>query len=251
MEFKVKLEQFEGPFDLLLHLVEKAEVDINEISISQITDEYLRYVEELEKLDLEGVSEFLVVAATLIDIKSRSLLPKRKKIISENEEIEDPREQLVRRLLEYKRYKEVSTILEEMAERQNAFHTRPPEVIKEKKGPVKLSLNSLYSAFQRALDKSPIKEEKPHEVKKEKITIDDKMVTLKKKLYKSKSLSFNDIMLECKSREEMVLTFLAMLELIRVNEISVTQKEYFGDIIIKAKKRGDENWNKGETSTIA
>ncbi|WP_350344725.1 segregation/condensation protein A [Proteinivorax tanatarense] len=252
MEFKVKLEQFEGPFDLLLHLVEKAELDISEINISKITDEYLKYVERLEKLDLEGVSDFLIVAATLIEIKGRSLLPNRKKKLPDSEEVEDPREQLVRRLLEYKRYKEVAEVLEQMAAKQNAFHTRAPEVLKDSKEPLNLSLSNLYSAFQKALERSPIPDRpKSHEIKKEKITIEQKMSFIKLELTKNNNLSFQRLMLGCLSREEKVLTFLAILELIRIKMIKVTQYQSFGDITITARKRGDENWNEGEVSTTA
>lgn len=232
MEFNVKLSSFEGPFDLLLHLVEKAQVDINEISIAQITDDFLKAIKGMEALDLEVTSEFLVVAATLIDIKSRTLLPI-KRSVGDSGELEDPRQELIRRLLEYKKYKEVSQAMLEMAGGAQCYHTRVPEVIEPQYRPVNLSLNQLFQAFQRALDRSEALKEKPesvHHIQKEEVSISQQMEYIYTTLKEKDCLSFSDLLLNSPSRYYIVISFLAVLELIRIKKIIVVQDELFSDI---------------------
>lgn len=233
MEFNVKLSSFEGPFDLLLHLVEKAQVDINEISIAQITDDFLKAIKGMEALDLEVTSEFLLIAATLIDIKSRTLLPVKRSQGDSCEQLEDPRQELIRRLLEYKKYKEVSQVMLEMAGGAQCYHTKAPEVIEPQYRPVNLSLNQLFQAFQRALDRSEALKEKPesvHHIQKEEVSISQQMEYIYTNLKGKESLSFSTLLINSESRYYIVITFLAVLELIRIKKIVVVQDELFSDI---------------------
>lgn len=239
MEYKVKLSSFEGPFDLLLHLVEKAQVDISEISIGEITEDFLNAIQDIEELDLETTSEFLVVAATLIDIKSRTLLPTRRSNTDEDFFDEDPRQQLIRRLLEYKKYKEVSQVMLELACGQEHYHTRAQEVIEPQYKPLTLSLNQLFGAFQKVLINSQRTEttvEKQHHIKKEEITIGDQMNSIFSILSDKKEVSFYSILEKSTSRYHVVISFLAILELIRLKKITAIQQEMFGEIILMFKE---------------
>lgn len=241
MEFNVKLSSFEGPFDLLLHLVEKAQVDINEISIAQITEDFLGAIKNMEALDLDVTSEFLIVAATLIDIKSRTLLPFKPLTGDNGEQLEDPRQELIKRLLEYKKYKEVSQVMLEMAGGAQCFHTRGPEHIEYPYKPVNLSLNQLFQAFQRALDKAETLRDKPkaiHHIEKEEISIFEQMDYIYDLLVKKGSISFSEIIYVSASRYYIVISFLAVLELIRIKKIIVVQDYLFSDI--KLYLREDE-----------
>ena len=233
MEFNVKLSSFEGPFDLLLHLVEKAQVDINEISIGQITDDFLKAIEGMEALDLEVTSEFLIVAATLIDIKSRTLLPFKRSSGENGDQLEEPRQELIRRLLEYKKYKEVSQVMLEMAGGAERYHTRVPELIEPHYKPVNLSLNQLFQAFQKALDKAEAIREKPeavHHIQKEEVSISEQMDYIYTSLTQKETISFSQLLLNSTSKYYIVISFLAVLELIRIKKIVVVQDELFSDI---------------------
>ena len=233
MEFNIKLSSFEGPFDLLLHLVEKAQVDISEISIGQITEEFLEAIENIEELDLETTSEFLLVAATLIDIKSRTLLPVRKGNGEEMDNLEDPRQQLIRRLLEYKKYKEVSQVMMDMANNAEYFHTRAPELIEPQKRPVNISLNQLFTAFQKALDREKLEKKiMTHNIQKEEITIGEQMELVLNNLREKGKLTFSQFLINAPSRYHIVISFLAILELIRLKAITVAQDEIFAEIYI-------------------
>lgn len=238
MEYNVKLSSFEGPFDLLLHLVERAQVDISEISIGDITEDFLKVIESIEVLDLETTSEFLVVAATLIDIKSRTLLPTRNSSVEEGFFEEDPRQQLIRRLLEYKKYKEVSQVMLELANTAENYHTRAQEVIEPQYKPVSLSLNQLFNSFQRVMEKAKNSEpplESQHHIKKEEITIGQQMNTILTILEEKNQVTFNAILGNHTSRYHIVISFLSILELIRLKKITVIQQELLGEITLVLK----------------
>jgi segregation and condensation protein A len=233
MSYKLKLDTFEGPLDLLLFLIKKNDIDICDIPIVKVTDQYLEYIDMMKMLDLEIVGEFLVMAATLLQIKSRMLLPP-DPVGLEEEEI-DPRDQLVERLQEYRVFKEIAEQLKgKEGERQN-FFTRQvdEEARKELENDAKevyfeANLFDLINAFSAALSK--IKDEKVYEVTKEEFTVEQKIHDILHTLLKESRLLLTDIFAQAKSKVEMIVSFMAILELIRMKEIVVAQKRLFSDI---------------------
>ena len=239
MELEVKLEAFEGPLDLLLHLIEKNKVSIYDIPIAEITEQYLAYVSAMQQENLDVVSEFLVMAATLLDIKSRMLLPK-----EEKEEEEDPREELVERLLEYKLYKTMAAELREWQEdAEMRFYktaTIPKEVsayeepvdVQALFAPVTLErLQMLYEqALKRREDRLDPIRIKFGTIRQEPIKVSDKIRSVQRMGRKKKKFSFSALLEEQKSRMAVVVTFLAVLELMKVGQITAVQEETFGDI---------------------
>jgi len=235
MSYKVKLEVFEGPLDLLLYLIKKNEIDIYDIPIAAITEQYLEYLELMRMLDLNIAGEFLVIAATLIHIKSKMLLPPDEKELLPEEE-EDPREELVRRLVEYKKFKEVAGILQDLESQRKKMFTRdipfevePGEVFFE------ASLFDLITAFTRVLKDVP--KEMFQEIIKDEFTVERSMHDLLHMLVKTPVMSLFDLFKSAKNKPEIIATFLAVLELIRLKEIIVVQKQNFSDIeIIRNEK---------------
>lgn len=240
-----KLEHFEGPLDLLLHLIEKNKIDIYDIPIVEITAQYLAYVRRMEREDLNIVSDFLVMAATLLDIKAKMLLPK--ELDEQGEEI-DPRAELVLRLLEYKRYK---LLAEELADREEGALTHfykpstlPPEVAKYQP-PADLdklldgmTLAKLKRIFEQVMKRQenkvdPIRS-KFGTIRKEPVSLETKMGFVLTYARKKRRFSFRQL-LECQSDKlEIVVTFLAVLELMKTGKIHLTQEETFGDMDIEA-----------------
>lgn len=231
MAYTVKLKTFEGPLDLLLHLIKKEEVDIYNIPIAQITSQYLEYVKIMEMLDLEGVGEFLVMAATLIQIKARMLLPQESQISEEEEE--DPRAELVRQLLEYKRYKEAARELEEREIEERNYYSRiiEEELEDPPKASLEVSLFDLLSAFAKVLEYVE-KEEFYTGIAPYKITQESKLKEILNMLRSAKEASFDDIFFKNLTKIETIVTFLALLELVKIRKIGVRQKRLFGEIII-------------------
>lgn len=233
MSYKLKLDTFEGPLDLLLFLIKKNDIDICDIPIVKVTDQYLEYIDMMKMLDLEIVGEFLVMAATLLQIKSRMLLPPDPSGLEE-EEI-DPREQLVERLQEYRIFKEIAEQLKgKEGERQN-FFTRQvdEEARKELENDARevyfeASLFDLINAFSAALNK--MKDDKVYEVEKEEFTVEQKIHDILHTLLKESRLLLTDIFAQAKSKVEMIVSFMAILELIRLKEVVVAQKRLFSDI---------------------
>ena len=228
MSYKVKLEVFEGPLDLLLYLIKKSEIDIYDIPIASITEQYIEYLELMRMLDLNIAGEFLVMAATLIHIKSRMLLPPEEQEILPEEE-EDPREELVRRLLEYKRFKEAAGILQDlegqrkqMFTRTSAIETEPNEKFFE------ASLFDLISALTRVLKDVP--KEVFQEIVKDEFTVEQKVHDLLHMLVSTPVIYITELFKNAKNKLEIIATFLAILELIRLKEVIVVQKQSFGEI---------------------
>lgn len=243
MELEVKLQAFEGPLDLLLHLIEKNKVDIYDIPIVEITEQYLDYVSKMPKDDLDLASEFLVMAATLIDIKSRMLLPKE---IDENGEEIDPRAELVEKLIEYKMYKYAATELRDMqVYAGKSMYKEPtvPEEVRKYEQPVDLdqllsgvNLSKLNEIFQmvlkRQVDKIDPVRSKFGKIEMEEVSLPEKMEFVSTTIKKRKKCSFKQLLQTSKSKVEVIVSFLAILELIKVGEIEVRQDETFGDIYI-------------------
>ncbi len=232
MSTKVQLEIFEGPLDLLLHLIKKNEVSITDIPIATITEQYLSTLELLESLNLDVAGEFLVMAATLIHIKSKMLLPPGEED-GEEEEEGDPREELVRRLLEYQRFKEAAEELERREVLLRDVFVRRSEVPEEVEtvGFEGLSLFDLVSALRQVLERLPVEE--VHEVTLEKISMREKMNLLLDHLHRSGKVIFQTLFEGAASRMEVVVTFLAMLELVKIRAIKIWQEERVGPIVIE------------------
>lgn len=242
---KIKVADFEGPFDLLLHLIKKNKMDIYNIEIYKITNQYLRYLDEMKEMDLEITSEFIVIAATLIEIKSKSLLPKAK-VEEENEE--DIEKRLMEKLIEYKKIKSVSEFFKERYINQGDVYSKKPEIIEEVKGePVNnvdifknITLLDLYNIYNRILENYREKQNKFNIVQKkiyvDKYKVEDKMNELLERVNSNKVIEFEDLMKESSCKLETVVTFLALLELIKIRTISVYQDESFGNILIKRRR---------------
>lgn len=232
MTTKVQLEIFEGPLDLLLHLIKKNEVSITDIPIATITEQYLATLELMQGLNLDVAGEFLVMAATLVHIKSRMLLPEEAGVADEEEE-EDSREELIRRLLEYQRFKEAAGDLErrEILGRDAFLRVSEPA---EDTGTVEmetLSLFDLISALRHVLDRFP--EESFHQVTLEKISVREKMTLLLDELHRLGTVVFQSFFERAGSRMEVVVIFLAMLELVKIRAIRARQDQRLGPILIE------------------
>ncbi len=245
-EYRVSLSQFEGPLDLLLHLIDKAEINIEDIFVSEITAQYLSYMDDLDELDMDRASSFLTVAAQLLLIKSRSLLPRPP---IENEDEEDPKEALLRQLREYKAFKEVSEELHNRFEEARKSYTRLPEdvVLPPQKFELQnASLDSLYQAFLDVLnreDETEEKQERTQSVRPDTFTVRDRVVHLRTRL-KEGRVRFTDLFSDTSSRLEKVVTFMALLEMLARGEVHITQGATFAPIYIRAKALSD---NDGET----
>ena len=237
MAYQVKLEHFEGPLDLLLFLIREHEVDIYDIPISLVTQQYLQYLELLKLLDLEVGSEYLLMAATLLRIKSKMLLPRRPE--EDEEEAVDPREELVQRLLEYRQFKEAAGVLNEHQDRNADVFYHPPveENWDEDLNGVEtldtrlagnLNLWDLLQAFKFTLDRA--KDDFDRTVERETISIEDRMENILDSLRRRKNLFFSSLFQEDLSRSFLIVTFLALLELIRQNRVVFEQTDTLGEI---------------------
>ncbi|MBI4845275.1 MAG: segregation/condensation protein A [Candidatus Omnitrophica bacterium] len=232
MSYKIKLEIFEGPLDLLLYLIKKDHLNIHNIPIAQITEQYLQYLELMQLLDLNIAGEFIVMAATLMHIKSKMLLPPDE---TEQEAIEDddPREELVRKLLEYKKFKEAAGFLEncESIQRKVFKRVNPGANIEaEEEVFFETSLFDLISAFSKALKEIP--RDIFREIINDEFTVSGKIHDLLHILVKKKKILLTDLFIQSKNKNEIIATFLAVLELIRQKEIVAAQKDLFGGIFI-------------------
>ncbi|MDH4100620.1 MAG: segregation/condensation protein A [Nitrospirota bacterium] len=234
----VKLDIFEGPLDLLLHLIRQHEIDIYDIPIALITRQYLEYIELMKTLNLEIAGEFLVMAATLAQIKSRMLLPVPEPAEGEGEGV-DPRQELVNRLLEYKKFKEASEILEERGDYWGRIYQRErceslPELEKEPELQPELfnfGLFDLMAAFQEILKRHP--EQKLREIILERFTVQEKIDQILSLIDTAESVIFETLFDADRCREEVIVTFLAVLELVKQKVVRVYQVQDFGSIYLK------------------
>jgi segregation and condensation protein A len=234
MSTNVQLEVYEGPLDLLLHLIKKNEVSITDIPIATITEQFLATLEIMEALNLDVAGEFLVMASTLVHIKSRMLLPVTEGEVEDEEEGADPRDELVRRLLEYQRFKEAASELEQrevltrdvFARAASATPAAEPAPFRE------LSVFELLTALRRVLDRLP--KDEFHEVTLEKITVREKMTLLLDRLRVGGQILFESLFSDARTRMEVVVTFLAVLELVKMRAIRILQEFSEGPIVIAA-----------------
>lgn len=233
LPLKVRLETFEGPLDLLLYLIKKNEIDIYDIPISVITQQYLEYLEMMKNLNLDVAGDFLLMAATLLHIKSKMLLPATEEEEGEKEE-EDPRAELVRRLLEYQRFKEAAQQLVKgpLLDREVFVRSFFGESLEGKEGEEEVSgevtLFDLLEVMKKVLEGLPA--EDFQEISMEHLNIKDKILQIMERLWESESLAFTELYTASTSRREIIVTFLALLELLRLRMIRVYQGETFGAI---------------------
>jgi len=230
MTFEIHLENFDGPLDLLLHLIKSNEMDIYDIPMVAITEQYLAIIEQMKQLDLDIAGEYLLMAATLIHIKSRMLLPISDEVVEEEDE--DPRAELVRRLLEYQRYKEVAATLEQLPQLERDVFVGqflPPEIFEsEDAGDVGIGIYQLAEAFHRLMRQLPV--ETFHEVIREQLSVAEYIRVVTGRLAASRRLSFREIFSNRPTRSELVVTFLALLELVKMRMVKVDQAGEFSEI---------------------
>ena len=229
-EINLELGEFAGPLDLLLHLIRQEQANIFDIPIAKITDEYLKYVRLMEKLDISVAAEFLVMAATLIEIKSKMLLPKDPTFDGE-EEIEDPRQELVDQLLEYEKFKRASEMLYERSTIEEAIFTRGRIESDENNLEVSATVFDLLKVFQKIMERH--KEEVQMEIAREEMSLSEMIKSLKKRIFELKKMSLLEFFKEIKTRNELVLAFIAVLEIVRTESVKLQQTHTFGDIILK------------------
>ena len=241
-QYKVHLESFEGPLDLLLHLIEKNRIDIYDIPIALLTEQYMAYVAKFKDFNIELARAFLVMAATLLQIKSKILLPDTKiETETTDEEETDPRQELVERLLEYRRYKEISSVLSEMAQEAGQRYFRKSTLPEPKHlPPTGLDVKLLWQAFQNVLEGQIEHAPLIANVAREQYTIEDKIVSLLAILKENNgNICFTAVFTPKTSKAELITTFLAMLELIKIKRISVYQTGLFSPIYLKINENDD------------
>ena len=245
---KVKLANYEGPFDVLLEIIRKNKMSIYDIQVYELTKQYLEHLEQMKIMDLEITSEFIVVAASLLEIKSKMLLPKPKK---EDDDGEDPRLTLMKKLIEYKKIKKATEFFKERSQYSGQIFTKKPEVVEEiKTAPnnedilKNISMLDLFNMYNELLDRYRGKKNTTNVVEKkiyiDKYKIDDKIEILREGLELGKTYTFDDFIVECECKMEAIVTFLALLELIKQRNIKVTQDGNFTVMYIERMKVEDE-----------
>jgi segregation and condensation protein A len=229
-QLKVTLGEFEGPLDLLLYLIRQDQVNIYDIPVARITDEYLRYLKLMQELDLAVAGDFLVMAAQLVELKSRMLLPRDP--LAVEEEVEDPRAELVNRLLEHEKFKAAAQMLWSRATVEQAVFMRA-EIETDKNNPeVAVGLFDLLTVFQKILARH--KEEVMMEIEREEVSMAEMIERLRNMVRSAGEVNLMKFFESAKSRRELVVAFLSVLELVRMAEISLTQRETFGEITARA-----------------
>jgi segregation and condensation protein A len=230
-ELKVKIGDFAGPLDLLLFLIRQEKANIFDIPIAKITDEYLNYIRLMKRLDIAVAADFLVMAAQLIEIKTKMLLP-RDPTIESDEEAEDPRQELVDRLLEHEKFKTAAGMLYERSTLEQAVFTRGPIETDEANAEIDATVFDLLGVFQKILARHA--EEVKMEIEREEISLADMIRTLKDRITSVGEVSLLAFFEEMRNRRELVTAFIAVLEIVKNGGVSLRQKGTFGDIILKS-----------------
>jgi segregation and condensation protein A len=231
-ELKLVLGEFAGPMDLLLYLIRQEQVSIYDIPIARITNEYLRYLRLMQGMDITVASDFLVMAATLIEIKSRTLLPRDPAVSDEELQAEDPRRELVERLLEHQKYKAAAEMLWSRATVEQAVYTRAPIETDKENPEVSAGAFDLLRVFQIILARK--REEVLMEIEREEVSMAQMIERLRNMIFSAGELNMRDFFERAETRRELVLAFLSVLELVRTTEIRLFQSRTFGDIIARA-----------------
>jgi segregation and condensation protein A len=230
-ELKLVLGEFAGPLDLLLYLIRQEQVSIYDIPIARITNEYLHYLRMMQGMDITVATDFLVMAATLIEIKSRTLLPRDPAMSEEELEELDPRRELVERLLEHQKYKAAAEMLWSRATVEQAVYTRAPLETDKENPEVAAGAFDLLRVFQQILARR--KEEVLMEIEREEVTMAEMLERLRNMIFSAGELNLRDFFEHAGTRRELVLAFLSILELVRTTEIKLFQRQTFGDIVAR------------------
>lgn len=239
-EYQVKFEVFEGPLDLLLYLIKKEEVDIYSVNLTKLATQFIEYIDLMREFDLEIAGEFLVMASTLMYIKSRELLPVEQQAqVEEEEDSEDPRWELIRQLVEYKKFKDAAAKLQELEARQEGVFPRLPikPVFEDEKPVAKqdISVFDLLNAVNAVLKRFE-KRDNPREIFEDKWTVSEKIELIVRVMEKGATIRFSELFEDAMSRSEVVCTFLALLELIRLKQLVCGQSSDFGEIEIRRRE---------------
>lgn len=240
MDYLIDINNFHGPLDLLLHLVRSTEMDIYEIDTSVIIEEYLNYIEKMQDLNIDVASEFLVMAATLVHLKSKMLIGSTEESNSEEIEFEiNSEDELKTRILEYEKYKNMTEIFKELEEKRNDFFTKEPVSLKEYsdiglKNDGSVTIEDLVNALLAYQDR--LNEQKPIHTKitKKELSVEDRIVSIKDKLKSTKKMDFFDLFEEV-TREYLIVTFLAILQMNKNDEINIYQEQNFGNIVVESR----------------
>ena len=245
MIYNVKIDAFEGPLDLLLHLIHTLEIDIYDIPVAEITEQYLLYIQTMQELELDVASEYLVMAATLLAIKSKMLLPKYEDELEEENEFtyeEDPRDELVVKLLEYKKYKQAAEELKALEEERSLMFSKPPtdlthlmRELNPKKVDLNISLYDMLGAYHKLLRRKKLQKPLNTKVTRQEVSIEKRMDELIIYLRKIKGRVSFDSLFPYYDREHIVITFLAILELLKRDEILVEQESNFAQLYVANK----------------
>ncbi len=234
MHYEVKIDNFSGPLDLLLHLIKESNIDIYDISLEDITNQYLNYIKKMEELNLDIASEYLVMASELLEYKSRSLLPKKE--TDDDTYEEDPKEELIKRLIDYKRYKEVSETFKELETIRSDIYTKSPSNISEYEEELKnngeVSLEDLVEAFKKFLDRKELEKPINTKITTKELSVRERINNIRKILKEKKEISFIDLF-DYVTKDYVIVTFLGILEMTKNNEIVLLQNNNFDNIIIK------------------
>lgn len=239
MQYKVMINEFEGPLDLLLHLIKENDIDIYDIKIEEVTKQYLDYIKAMKELNLSIASEYLVMASELIEIKSKMLLPKKEVKEEEDDYEEDPKELLIQRLLNYKKYKEVTNEFKELEETRKQVFTKEPSnlsyyAINEENND-DVSLTDLMDAINNLLKRKEL--EKPIETKitKKELSVTERVNKIRSILKCKKEVNFDELF-DVQTKEEVIVSFLSILEMVKKNEITLTQDKNFNAIKVTLKE---------------
>ena len=227
-EVKLELGEFAGPLDLLLYLIKQEQANIFDIPIARITDEYLKYIRLMKNFDIAVAGDFLVMATTLIEIKSKMLLPRDPFAEAEDEEMEDPREALVRQLLEHQKFKSAAQMLWTKSTVEQSIFPRGKIETDDNNSETSATVFDLLSVFQKILGRR--QEEVQMEIAREEMSLADMLRAMKQQISKAKKLNLNKFFAELSSKRELVLAFLAVLELVKASIINLIQEKVFGEI---------------------
>jgi segregation and condensation protein A len=230
-DLKIKLGDFAGPLDLLLFLIKQEQANIFDIPIARITQKYLEYIRLMKKLDIAVAADFLVMAATLIEIKSKMLLPRDPKLVGEEEEFEDPRKELVDRLLEYEKFKSAAGMLYERSTIEQAIFTRGPIESDDNNAEIDATVFDILTVFQKIIARHV--DEVKMEIEREEVSLSDMIKNLTRRLMEQKELSLLTVFEEMRSKRELVTAFIAVLEIVRTEGVKLMQRKTFGDIVLK------------------
>lgn len=237
MEINLKIDDFEGPLDLLLHLIKEKKMDLLNLKLEVIIDEYLDFIQKMEEMNLNVASSYLVMSSELIEMKSKLLLPRNEE--EEQDLEEDPKEALVNRLIEYQRYKDLTNDFKELETERQKIFTRLPENLKEYSDENKMinnsnvSLEDLLEAFKKFLERKKLQEPLHTKVTKKEMSVEERTISIRNVLRSKKRVNFLELF-DVLNKEYVVVTFLAILEMAKKNEITISQESEYGDIICEA-----------------